>query len=92
MRDKTINVADNVLTNVRNNLRTNVRNSLTVIVVKTVSINSNDRKVRYKKECYMLDTVTDMGMVTIFCYHCAKHRPKRKSIDTLTVYEMKEKE
>ena len=47
-------------------------------VANTIStnllINSDDKKVRYKIDCYILHTIT------ITCYHYAKHRSKLKNI------------
>ena len=37
-------------------------------VTSTVSINSDDKKLRYKRNCYILNTVL------IICYHYAKQK------------------
>ena len=47
-------------------------------VTSTVSINSADRKVKYKMDCYFLHTILLviilLCIITIICYHYAKHR------------------
>ena len=64
----------------------NVTNTISTTVTSTVSINSDDTKVRYKLNCYILHTfllVTRLlFMITISCYHYAKHRSKQKNVDT----------
>ena len=69
-----ISVADNVSTKMTNTIAANV------------SINSDDRKVRY---CYIFHTVLLviilLLIITIICYHYAKHRPKRKRFDELII-------
>ena len=51
-------------------------------VTSTISINSEDKKVRYKMDCYILHTVLLviilLFMISIICYHYAKHRSKLK--------------
>ena len=46
--------------------------------------NSDDKKVRYKIDCYILSTVLLVIMllfiITIICYHYAKHRSKLKNL------------
>ena len=52
------------------------------IVSTNVSINSDDKKVRYKKVCYILHTVLLvfmlLYMIAIICYHYAKNESKLK--------------
>ena len=52
------------------------------IVTSTVSVNSTDRKVRYNMDCYILHkillVITLPCIITIICYHYAKHRSKLK--------------
>ena len=54
------------------------------IVTSTVSINSEDRKVRYKRDCYILHTILLviilLCIITIICYIYAKHRSKLKNV------------
>ena len=52
------------------------------IVTSTVSINYDGKKVRYKMDCYILCTIL-LGtlllfIITIICYHYAKHRSNFK--------------
>ena len=66
---------------------------MTNTVATDLSINSDDKKVRYKIDCYILHTVLLAIMLilinTIICNHCAKHRAKQKSIDAQTMYNGK---
>ena len=59
----------------------NVTNTISTNVTSTVSTNSDDEKVRYKMDCYILITsllVTKLlFMITIICYHYTKHRSKQ---------------
>ena len=59
---------------------TNVTNTTTTNVPNTASINSMDKKVRYKMDCYTLCTVSLVTIllfiITIICYHYTKHRLK----------------
>ena len=75
--DKIISVMDIVSTKMRNTIATNV------------SINSNDNKVRYKIDSYILHTISlatiSLLIITIICYHYAKHRSKQKGIDALAI-------
>ena len=56
--------------------------SLTTIVLtnvtSTVLTNSHNKKVRYKMDCYILQTVLLviilLFIIVIICYHYAKHR------------------
>ena len=54
-----------------------------------MSINSNDRKVKYKIDCYILHiillVIILLSITTIICYHYARHRSKQKNIDGLTI-------
>ena len=79
--DEIISITDNVSTNVTNTTPTNVTN--------TVSINSYDKKVRHKTNCYILHMFSLATIlllrIAIICYHYIKYRSKRKNIDTLTM-------
>ena len=65
----------------------------TNIIATNVSINSDDKKVRYKIDCYILHTVLVVIMllliITIICYHYSKQRTKQKGIDALTIQKWK---
>ena len=80
MCDEIINVTDSVSTNVINTIIRNMTNTISINVMSTVSKNSDDKKVRYKIDCYILHTVllvtTWLYIITIICYHYVKHRSK----------------
>ena len=75
--DETISVMDIVSTKITNTLATNV------------SINSYDKKLRYNIDYYILNAILVLIIlpliITIVCYHYAKHRSKQKSIDALAI-------
>ena len=75
--DEIISVMDIVSTKMTNTVSTNA------------SVNSHIKKVRYKIESYILHAVLLVIMflliITIICYHYAKHRSKQKSLDALTI-------
>ena len=75
--DETISVMGIVSTKIINTLATNV------------SINSYDKKLRYKIDYYILNAILvviiSLLIITIICYHYAKHRSKQKSIDALAI-------
>ena len=56
----------------------------TKTVATNVQINSDDKKVRFKIDCYILHTVLSviilLLIITITCYHYLKHRSKQKSL------------
>ena len=62
---------------------------ITNTIAKNVSINSDDKKVRYKIDCYILHAVLLviilLLIITVICYHFAKHRSKQKGNDALTI-------
>ena len=66
-----------------------VSKNMTNTIAGNVSINSDDKKVRYKLNCYILHIVLLLIIlvliITIICYHYAKNRSKQKSIDVLTI-------
>ena len=80
MCDEIINVTDGVSTNVINTIIRNMTNTASINVMSTVSKNSDDKKVRYKVDCYILHTVllviTWLYIITIICSHYVKHRSK----------------
>ena len=55
-----------------------VSTKITNTTAANVSINFEDKKVRYKNDCYILHTVLLaiilLLIITIICYHYAKHR------------------
>ena len=73
MCDEIKNAVDCVSTNV-----TYITNTIRSNVMKTVSINSNDEKVRYKIDCYILHTVLLVILllliIAIICYHYTKQK------------------
>ena len=74
--DEIITVMDIVSKKMANTIATNL------------SINSDDKKVRYKNDCYILHSfISDILLliVTIISYHYAKHGSKQKIIDALTI-------
>ena len=58
-------------------------------IATNTSINSDDKKVRYKIDSYILHAILLviilLLIITIICYHYAKHRSKQKGIDPLTI-------
>ena len=66
---------------------TNVTNAIPTSVTSTVSINYDDKKVRYKMDCYILCTVLLMiillFIIAITCDHYTKHRSKLKNVNVL---------
>ena len=68
-----------------------VSTKMTNTIGTNVTKNCRSQKVRHKFYCYILHTVL-LGIIllliiTIICYHYAKHRSKQKSIDVLTIYK-----
>ena len=61
---------------------------MTNVTATNGSKNSDDKKVRYKLDCYILHTVLLviilLLIITIICYHCAKHKSNKESIGALT--------
>ena len=76
-RDEIISVMDIVSTKMTNTIVTNVTK------------NFQSKRVRYELDCYILHTVLLAIMllfiITITCYHYAKHRSKEKGIDVLII-------
>ena len=58
-------------------------------IAVNVSINYDDKKVRYKIDCYILHPVLLMNLllliIALMCYHYVKHRSKQKDNDALTI-------
>ena len=55
---KVINATDSASKNVTNAIPTNMTNTISAnVTASTVSKTSNDKKVRYKMNCYILNTV-----------------------------------
>ena len=76
--DEIVHVMDILLTKMAN-----------TIGRSTVSINSDGKKVKYKIDWFILDTVLSviilLLIITIICYHYAKHRSKQKDFDALAI-------
>ena len=88
--DKIINVTDSLSTNVTNTMPLNMTNTIsTNDVTSTVSINIDDKKVRYKMDCYtchkFLLVIKILFITVIICDHYTKDRSKQKYTDALTV-------
>ena len=70
--ERIMSVIDIVLTKMTNTISTNV------------SIYPHSKNVRYKTDCDFLHTVF-LVIITLIYYHYAKHGPKQKGIDALTI-------
>ena len=61
---------------------TNMTNAMPINVTSTVSINSDDKKMRYKIDCYSLNmlllVIIGLCRIAVICYHYTKHRSKQK--------------
>ena len=81
MCDEIISVTGSVSPNVASTISTNV--------TCTKSINSDDKKLRYKMNSYILHkfliVIKLLFMITIIFYHYAKHRSKQKIFGTLSL-------
>ena len=66
---------------------------MTKTVATDVLINWHSEKARYKTDYYILGTYLSaiilILIITIICYHYAKHRSKQKGIDALTIKKWK---
>ena len=66
-----------------------VSTKITNTITSDLSVNSDDKRVRYKTDCYILYTVllaiVSLLIITIICYDYAKHRSKQKSTNALTI-------
>ena len=62
---------------------------MTNAIAINVTKNCHSEKVRYKLDCYnlykVLLAIILLLIITIICYHYAKHRSKQKDIDALTI-------
>ena len=71
------------------NISKNVKNTTSTNVISTVSKNSDDKKARYKMNCYTLFTFLLVFILlfatAIIRYHYAKHWSKQKNIGSLTI-------
>ena len=76
--DEFIHVMDILLTKIAN-----------TIGRRTVSMNSDGKKVKYKIDWFILHTVLSviilLLIITIICYHYAKHRSNQKDFDALAI-------
>ena len=86
--DKSVTLCDEII-NVTDSVSTNVTNTIAEIVMSTVPINFDDKKVRYKMDCYILHTfllvIILLFIIAIICYYFTKNGSKRKRIGTPTI-------
>ena len=80
----------NEIVSITDSVSTNVISSVPANVTSNVSINSDNKKIRYKMNCYNLQmfmlVVILLFLITIICYHYTKHWSKLKkycSIDNI---------
>ena len=68
-----MNAIHNTSINVANTIPTKMTKSVSISVTSAVSINSGDRKTRYKVDCYILHTfllvITLLLTIAIIYYH-----------------------
>ena len=68
--------------NATDSVSRNMTNAMPINVTSTVSINSDDKKMRYKIDCYSLNmlllVIIVLCIIAIICYHYKKHRSKQK--------------
>ena len=59
-----------------------VNKKMTSTIATNVSINSDDKKLGFKIDCYILHTVLLLIIllliITIICYHYVKHKGQKK--------------
>ena len=72
-----ISATDIVSTNVTNTVPTNVTKTIPTNVTSTLLTASDDKKVKYKMDCYILHTallvITLLFIIVIIYYNYAKH-------------------
>ena len=80
----------NEIVSITDSVSTNVISSVPANVTSNVSINFDNKKIRYKMNCYNLQmfmlVVILLFLITIICYHYTKHWSKLKkycSIDNI---------
>ena len=70
-----------------------VSTKMTNAIATNVSINYDDKKGRYKINCYILYAVLSVIIlqliISIICYNYIKHRSRQNSIDALTILNEK---
>ena len=70
-------------------ISTNLANTISTNVTSTVLPNSDDKKINYKIDSYILHMVLLLIMllfiIAIVCYHYTKYRSKQEGIDALTI-------
>ena len=68
---------------------TNVTSTKSANAMSTMLTNSDDKKVRYKMDCYILQTILLVIIlifkIAIICYQFGKHRSKQKGIEAKTI-------
>ena len=75
--------------NVTYTVTVNVTNIVPTVVMSTQSINSDNKKVRYIINCYILHTFLLvpilLSIIIIICHHCIKYRSNQKHICTVLI-------
>ena len=66
-------IASDKIMNIANNASTNVKNTISKNVTSPVSINFDDKKVRYKMDCYIFHTLLLVTIMTIMCDQNSDH-------------------
>ena len=66
-------IASDKIMNIVNNASTNVKNTISKNVTSPVSINFDDKKVRYKMDCYIFHTLLLVTIMTIMCDQSSDH-------------------
>ena len=83
--DDSVIVGDEILKSVTNTIPTNV--------TFTVSVYSDDRKIKCKMDCYILQKILLVTkllfIIAINCYHYMNYRSKQKHIDMEKNNELK---
>ena len=77
-------VDESVIVCITDGVSTSVTNSVSTNVTRTKSINCDDKKIRYRMDCYILHTyllvTIILFMIAIISYHYAKHKSKQKNM------------
>ena len=68
-------------------ISTNKRSTISINVTRSVPINFDDKKIKYKMDCYILHTfllkMISLFLIAIICYHYTKHKSKQKRMDNI---------
>ena len=81
--DEIINATDSLSKNVTNTVPTNMANAISTNIRCVVSINPDDKKVRYKMDCYILITVL-LVVVLLFIITIMPNINQNKNVLTLS--------